>query len=322
MNEIKGKVGIVILNYNTPNDVITCVDSINEKTQVDKTIYIVDNNSTDNSKEVLTENYSDKEGIVLILHNENKGFSAGNNVGIKRALEDGCEYICVCNADILLENDALYLIREFMEKNKEVGVAASSINLPDTDCEGQVARLKLILSNYIVEKSFLGKIKHFTKKYPRYLSENQRFDSDFIFYGMPSGCFYLARNEFFLKTGLLDEDVFLFNEEDIMAHKAEKIGMKTAIVSDAWIFHNHHSSVKKTSSAIVSMSLKVSPLLVLRKYAHISRFTLWCLSLVLKLHWALKSLSNKDYRSKKKLLRQKLKYIASIKRNSEKGEVL
>ena len=180
MNDMGGKVGIVILNYNTPNDVITCVASILEKTQAEKIIYIVDNNSTDNSKEVLIENFSDKEGIKLIFHNENKGFSAGNNVGIKKALEDGCEYICVCNADILLENDAIYMIREFMEKNQEIGVAAPSINLPDTEFDGQVARMKLTLSNYLAEKSFLKKIKSFTKKHPRYLSINKHFDSDFV----------------------------------------------------------------------------------------------------------------------------------------------
>ena len=322
MNNTNGRVGIVILNYNTPGDVITCVNSISEKTQAEKTIYIVDNNSTDNSKEVLTENFSDREGIILILHNENKGFSAGNNVGIKRALEDGCEYICVCNADILLENDAILIIRDFMEKNKDVGVAAPSINLPDTELDGQVARLKLTMSNYLAEKSFLKKIKNFTKKHPRYLSVNKHFESDFVFYGMPSGCFYLATREFFLKTGLLDEDVFLFNEEDIMAHKAEAFGMKTAIVADALIFHNHHSSVKKTSSAIVNMSLKVSPLLVLRKYAHINRFKLWILSTALRAYWFEKSLFNKDYRSKKKLLRQKLKYIAAVKPVVYDGEKL
>lgn len=289
-------IGIVILNYNTPNDVKICIDAIKRYTSKDYHIYIVDNASKDNSYEIFKETYSDCSDITLLASTENRGFSAGNNIGIEQALKDGAQYLAITNADIILQNDALSIMVDEIEKDVSVGVAAPSLSLPDYDGEGQFARNKLTWKNFLTEKTFFKHSKRMSKKYPRYIKENEEFEENFKFFGMVYGCCYVARRDFFLKAGLLDEDVFLFNEEDIMAYKLEELGYYTLIVPTAKAFHNHHNSIKKTSVANRIYHLRLSALIVLKKYAKVSWIKLFFVITAFNFVWLVNSIFKKDYR--------------------------
>lgn len=207
---MKNNVGIVLLNYNTPEDVIKCVESIRDKTKVLYKIYIVDNNSRDNSYEIFKSKYSLDEDILLMKSVVNNGFSAGNNIGIKKAIADGYNYICLVNADIILDNDAISILINKMNANSKIRIATPSILTPNTMEDTQFARNKLTYKNYLGEKTFLKKSKKFVTKYPRMIKESY-FESDFYFYGMTYGCFYIIKSEILEKINYLDEDVFLFN---------------------------------------------------------------------------------------------------------------
>ena len=89
-------VGIVILNYNSWADTVACVDSIHEaEKKLEFRIYLVDNCSPVRPETGVLESL-DKKGVIFIQNERNAGYSAGNNIGIKRALEDGCEAILMC----------------------------------------------------------------------------------------------------------------------------------------------------------------------------------------------------------------------------------
>lgn len=299
--------GIVILNYNTPSDVILCIDSVYKYTSQDFKIYIVDNCSTDDSYQILSNKYSNDNNVVLIKSDYNGGFSAGNNIGIKRAIEDGAEYVCVSNPDILLLNDAIAESIKIFESDKTIGIVCPVIQTPDDSIESQVARKKLSLKDYLLEKLHLNKLSK------RYIKEDN-FNEDFIFSGMGSGCFYVARTDFFVRAHYLDESVFLFGEEDIMVYKLEKMGYMTCITPKAEVFHNHHKSIAKTSPANRIFHLRLSPLVVLRKYAGISKITLFFLIMINNFAWLMKSIFNKDFRKKFKGYVNSNKKIFSYKK--------
>lgn len=307
-------VGIVILNFNTADDVISCVRSIKEKTATEYKIYIVDNGSTDGSYEKLFNIFSDDADIDLTRSDVNGGFSAGNNIGIKRAVKDGCEYICIINADILLINDAITVLENKLKENADLGVATPSIASPDSDEESQFARYKLTFENFLAEKTFLRNCKRFCKKYPRYAKSEEKFDEDYVFFGMTYGCMYIVRADFLVKADYLDEAVFLFNEEDILAYKLERYGLKTLISPDAKVLHNHHSSIKKTSFANRIYNFRVSELIVLRRYDGVSMIKLMPIIWVFKLSWALKSLKYDDYKRLKKKFFTAMNGIKKIKK--------
>ena len=69
------KVAAVILNYNTPDDTIRCVNLLKNQKGVELLPIVVDNKSIDNSVEVFEKELASK----LIKNTENKGYSAGNN---------------------------------------------------------------------------------------------------------------------------------------------------------------------------------------------------------------------------------------------------
>ena len=309
-------VGVIILNFNTPDDVLNCVKSIKEKTKTEYKIYVVDNCSTDNSYEIFQNEFINDESLTILKSDKNNGFSAGNNMGIKRAISDGCDILCVTNSDILLINDAISVLEEKLKTDPSIGVAAPSIQSPDCQDESQFARNKLTFSNFIAEKSFLKHSKRFCRKHPRYQKVDCEFESDYKFYGMTYGCFYLATANFLVETGFLDEDVFLFNEEDIMAYKLENLLLYTLISPDAVVLHNHHSSISKTSIANRIFHFRVSELIVLRKYAGVSLFKLLPIIFVFKLSWAVKSIRSNGYRSLKKKYFKALNNIKKIKRQS------
>lgn len=307
-------VGIIILNYNTPDDVVTCVDSVKKYTTTEYKIYLVDNSSTDDSVKVLSEKYADDEKVVLIASDSNNGFSAGNNIGIKRAATEGCSYICIMNADVILTNDVISVLEGKLVADNTVGVAAPAIRSPNSDEECQFARNKLTLQNFLAEKSFLKKDKRYCRKHSRYQIKDEYFTEDYKFFGMTYGCCYMISMENFFRIKLLDEAVFLYYEEDILAYKLEKLSLYTLICPEAVIIHNHHSSTNKTPLANRLFHYRMSEILVLRKYAGVSRFKLFPIIVALKLSWRKKSSKSEDFAARKKEYFAALKRVKRIKR--------
>ena len=96
-------VSVIIVNYNTLQMTKDCIDSVIEKTtDVDYEIILVDNASTDGSKEFF-KNY---RGITYIYNEKNLGFGAANNTGAKTATGD---FLFFLNSDTLFKNNALLI---------------------------------------------------------------------------------------------------------------------------------------------------------------------------------------------------------------------
>ena len=112
------KVSIIIVNYNTYNLLIDCIESIKTNTHnnLDYEIIVVDNNSPIRDIEKLPEVYQD---VQLILSDENGGFGKANNLGSRLAKG---EYLFFLNPDTLLLNDAISVLYNFISglKNHQV----------------------------------------------------------------------------------------------------------------------------------------------------------------------------------------------------------
>ena len=111
------KIAIILLNYNNHKDTLECVESIKKKCGVEYEIIIVDNNSKEESKEILLENKY-KYKYNLIFNCQNSGFASGNNVGIKYALEKKYEYILLLNNDTLICKDSIEIMLNSLKNNK------------------------------------------------------------------------------------------------------------------------------------------------------------------------------------------------------------
>lgn len=110
--------GIVIANWNGEDLIDKCLNSLENQLFKDFKLYIIDNNSKDNSIDVIKK-YSNILDIDLVEMNYNSGFAVANNIGIKKAIEEGCNYILTLNNDVEVPKEALRNAMEDIDKNKE-----------------------------------------------------------------------------------------------------------------------------------------------------------------------------------------------------------
>ena len=127
------KVSIIILNWNRKKDTIECLESI-EKLQISDfklEIVVVDNASSDGSqkaveqafKKIAKKNVSCKQ----IRNKANLGFAAGNNVGMKYALDSGADYLLVLNNDTEVNEDLIKKLLEVAKKRPKAGAISPKI---------------------------------------------------------------------------------------------------------------------------------------------------------------------------------------------------
>jgi len=210
------KVFVVVLNFNGRDVIKRCLNSIFKSGYPDFEVVLVDNNSPDDSFEIARVNFSRAN---FIKNEENLGFSAGNNVGIRFALERRADYIFLLNNDTEIEPDCLGRLVEAAEKiGEKAGIVSPVIFKGDSRevwfSGGKINWLRMKTEHY-------GEIK--TQEF---------YESGFI-----SGCAMLIRREVFKSIGLLDEDYFLYWEDADFSFRAKKAGFANYIVSSAWLYH-------------------------------------------------------------------------------------
>ena len=114
------KIAIVILNWNGLNHLKKFLPSV-VKHSDKHNIYVIDNNSSDNSVKYLNINYPK---IKLIINSKNYGYAKGYNLGLKEIKE---EVYCLLNNDVQVTEGWLTPIIEEFDNNKSVVIAQPKI---------------------------------------------------------------------------------------------------------------------------------------------------------------------------------------------------
>ena len=117
----KPTVAIIILIWNGREDTVECLESLRSDTFPDKRIIVVDNGSSDDSLAVIKNRFPE---VMVIQTGANLGFTGGNNVGIRRAIADGADYVYVLNNDTTVEPDSLRALVDAAERMPTVGLLA------------------------------------------------------------------------------------------------------------------------------------------------------------------------------------------------------
>ncbi len=211
--EKKYMLGIVIVNYNGEKFQNEAIASILNQTYQDFKIIIVDNNSTDNSMKMLDKFDSDK--IIKIYNNENLGAAGGNNIGIKKSIELNCEYTLLINNDVILNEDA---IAKLLACKKDI--VCPKIYYFGTD------KIWFYGGKF---HNFRGTISHL------YYQKEKYKDKQTTEYA-PTCCM-LIHNTVFKKTGLFDENYFLYYDDVDFCFQLRKNKIKIYLCSNAVIYH-------------------------------------------------------------------------------------
>ena len=115
-----------IVTYNNMSTINETLQSLFEYTNdIDFKLYVVDNGSTDGTIDLIKNKFPQ---IELIEQAENVGFGAGHNVAINRIDSD---YHIVINPDIVLIENSIKKMVDFLEENTDIALLSPKICYPD-----------------------------------------------------------------------------------------------------------------------------------------------------------------------------------------------
>jgi GT2 family glycosyltransferase len=119
MNFVEKKVVVIIVTYNGAKWLRKCFQSLEDSTcKVE--IVVVDNNSSDNSVEIIQS----FPKIQLIQSAENLGFGKANNIGIQKASELNADYVFLLNQDTWVFPETISNLVEVAEMNEQFGIVS------------------------------------------------------------------------------------------------------------------------------------------------------------------------------------------------------
>lgn len=234
------KIGIVILNYNDSKTTSEMIEHIKNYSILNE-IVIVDNNSTDQSYEILKKYESDK--IKVIKADKNGGFGYGNNIGARYLAKIGVDYIIFSNPDVIVEEKDIVAIKESLNDLENAAIVAPCINE-----HGKISRgwkLKGPIWDSFSNINFIGRFFKDRQKYPESYYKGEYTKVDVV-----SGCFFAIKKDVFEKLRGFDENIFLYYEENVLAKKIKELDMDTFIRNDIQVIHNHSVSINKSFNKI------------------------------------------------------------------------
>lgn len=229
-------ISVIIVNYNSPNDVINSVNSAaDEIRQVGNiSVYIVDNASTDNSVKILQDSISENNWsfVTLLKSERNLGFAGGNNIALRHILnhDPKLKYIYLLNPDTQCFPSTITHLSAFLDTHPAVGVVGGASVSVEGKPQTAHFRFPSFLGEMeaVAQTGFISKIlKNYTVPLPESKMPTQ---CDWV-----SGCSLMFRFELLQKIGLMDENYFLYYEELDFCLQIKRLGYE--------IWHNPTSRI-------------------------------------------------------------------------------
>tara|TARA_R110000787_G_scaffold73084_3_gene162802 strand:- start:1825 stop:3870 length:2046 start_codon:yes stop_codon:yes gene_type:complete len=215
------KIGIVLLNWNGKDDTLECLTSLSQISYSNYQVVVVDNGSSDDSVHAIKESFPD---VTLIETGANLGFAEGNNVGVRHALEQNCDYVLLLNNDTVVEPNLLDVLVEYAISKGGLGVFGPKITYYDKPDVIWWAGSKWDNAKQRFDHVGLNE-----EDSPAF---DQPGETDYI-----CGCALFIPTRIIDDIGLMDAKFFLTYEETDWCYRARKAGYPSYYVPGARVFH-------------------------------------------------------------------------------------
>ncbi|NND62094.1 MAG: glycosyltransferase family 2 protein [Flavobacteriaceae bacterium] len=227
------KLSIVILNYNVRYFLEQCIISVERAIKgINAEIIIVDNNSSDDSCDMVKEKFPH---LQLIQNSENVGFSKANNQAV--ALAKG-EYVCILNPDTAVAEDTFVAALKFAES--KINLGAMGIHMMD----GTGNFLPESKRNLPTPKRSLLKMMGFTKGKNGYYARNLNEEDEGVV-EILAGAFMLLKRDRYKQVDGFDEDYFMYGEDIDLSYKLMKSDFQNYYAGQLSMLHYKGESTKK-----------------------------------------------------------------------------
>jgi len=256
------RVYIVVLNYNGREDTLACLQSLEKvelPKEVEMEILVVDNGSKDGSVEAIKslKNESIKARkqerdkinkkknnelpnyykLQLITNDSNLGYAAGNNVGIRYALDKGADYVLVLNNDTKVDSLLLKELLAGAKRHPKAGMLAPKVYFAngmefhkDRYEQSELGRVIWAAGGRIDWDNVYGVNIGIDEVDMGQFGEEKRMEK------APGTC-VLMRREMFESVGVFDEKFFMYHEDDDLSVRVKKAGWEVWYIPRAKIWH-------------------------------------------------------------------------------------
>lgn len=226
----KPLISVIIVNWNGEEIIEKCLSSLFKQSYKNFETIVVDNNSSDKSKDVIKKKF---RRVTLIENKKNVGFALGNNIGVKRAKG---EFMLLLNSDALITTKLIDLLLQAIQKNKKLGIVQPKILYRSN--EGHADNTINSVGTFLTNSGFLF--------YPGYgKSDNSaEYKKEREIFSAYGACM-LIRKEVIEKIGLFDPDFFLYFEETDFCMRAWLSGWQTKYIPNAYVYHTGGVSSRK-----------------------------------------------------------------------------
>ncbi|REH01231.1 glycosyltransferase family 2 protein [Flavobacterium aquicola] len=233
------QLSIIILNYNVRYFLELCVLSVESALKnIDSEIIVVDNNSSDDSCEMIKSRFPH---VKLIQNSENLGFPKGNNIGVAQAKG---EYICILNPDTVVAEDTFEKVLAFAGKKKDLGIAG--VKLIDGAGNFLPESKRGIPTPWVAFTKIIGLYKLFPKAaffnryYAQHISENQTGEVEILV-----GAFMFLKKELYDAIGGFDENCFMYSDDIDLSYMALQKGKNNYYFHETAVIHYKGESTSK-----------------------------------------------------------------------------
>ena len=241
---------IIIVSYNTKEVLKNCIESVYANTKdLNFEVIVVDNDSKDGTKELITRTFSKHKNFLYIQNRENYGFSKANNIGIKKS---SGKFVLFLNSDTLFNQNTIKKMIDFMSKFPKCGAATCKVLLTTGAIDDSCHRGFPTPWNAFCHFSGLSKIFPRTKLFGGYnlgfldLSKTHTIDA-------LAGSFMFVRREAGEDAGWWDEDYFFYGEDLDFCYTLWHKGWEVYYYPDTFITH-----LKGVSGGIKKVSKKIT----------------------------------------------------------------
>jgi len=230
------QLSIIILNYNVRYFLEQCVMSVKKATEnLDAEIIVVDNNSSDDSCQMMKERFPN---ITLIQNKENSGFPKGNNIGVNLAKG---KFICILNPDTVVAEDTFEKTLAFAQKQNDLGIVG--VKLIDGTGNFLPESKRGVPKPFTAFSKITGLYKFsksLNKYYAAHLSENETGKVEILV-----GAFMLMKRETYLEVGGFDENCFMYSDDIDLSYMVLKTGKSNYYFHETTVIHYKGESTVK-----------------------------------------------------------------------------
>ena len=237
----------VVLSWNGREDTLAALESLRGVETI-----VVDNGSTDGSQDAISERFPEVE---LIRAGVNLGFAAGNNVGVRRALDRGADWVLLLNNDASAEAGIVEALAAAAQERPDAGVLACKVLFADSD------RLWYAGAGF---DPYLGRSRH------EGFGEPDRSDR-LRDTGRATGAAMAVSRAAIDAAGLLDEELFLYAEDLEWSLRIREAGFAVVYVPDARVRHRVSAATGGAGSPTTTYYETRNTLSVVERYRPLPR---------------------------------------------------